>query len=59
MAKVKDLQVGMKVVNEAGTEFEVTSRQGRKWVGLERLIDGRIWFYDNETLMVEKVEVVK
>lgn len=30
MAKVKDLQVGMKVVNEKGTEFEVTSRQGRK-----------------------------
>lgn len=59
MAKVKDLQVGMKVVNEAGTEFEVTSRQGRKWVGLERLIDGRVWFYDNETLKVERVEVVK
>lgn len=49
----------MKVVNEKGTEFEVTSRQGRKWVGLERLTDGRIWFYDNETLLVEKVEVVK
>lgn len=59
MAKVKDLKVGMKVVNEKGTEFEVTSRQGRKWVGLERLTDGRIWFYDNETLLVEKVEVVK
>lgn len=59
MAKVKDLQVGMKVVNNAGTEFEVTSRQGRKWIGLERVADGRIWFYDNETLLVEKVEVVK
>lgn len=59
MTKVKDLQVGMKVVNNAGTEFEVTSRQGRKWVGLTRIIDERVWFYDNETLLVEKVEVMK
>ncbi|ADT64037.1 hypothetical protein [Streptococcus phage Dp-1] len=59
MVKVKDLQVGMKVVNAKGTEFKVTDRQGRKWVSLERLSDGRIRFYDNESLMDEKVEVVK
>lgn len=59
MVKVKDLQVGMKVVNIAGTEFKVTDRKGRKWVSLERLSDGRIWFYDNESLLVENVEVVK
>lgn len=59
MVKVKDLQVGMNVVNVAGTEFKVTDRKGRKWISLERLSDERIWFYDNELLLVEKVEVVK
>lgn len=59
MVKVKDLKVGMNVVNAKGTEFKVTDRKGRKWVSLERLSDGHIWFYDNESLLVEKVEVVK
>lgn len=59
MVKVKDLKVGMKVVNIQGTEFKVTDRNGRKWVSLERLSDGRIWFYDNESLMVEEVKVIE
>lgn len=58
MVKVKDLKVGMKVVNIQGTEFKVTDRKGRKWVSLERLSDGRIRFYDNESLMVEEVKVI-
>lgn len=57
--KVKDLKEGMKVVNVSGTEFEVVRKQGRKYVQLKRLSDGRVWFYDNETLKVEKVEVIK
>lgn len=35
-----------------------TIRKGRKWVSLERLSDGRIRFYDNESLMVEEVKVI-
>ena len=58
MVKVKDLKVGMKVVNLQGTEFTVDDRKGRKWVSLKRLSDGRIWFYDNESLMVEEVKVI-
>lgn len=58
MVKVKDLKVGMKVVNLQGTEFKVADRKGRKWVSLERLSDGRIWLYDNESLMVEEVKVI-
>lgn len=57
MLKVKDLQEGMNVVNVNGTEFEVIGKQGRKYVQLKRLSDGRVWFYDNETLKVEKVKV--
>jgi hypothetical protein len=57
--KVKDLKEGLKVVNVSGTEFEVVGKQGRKYVQLKRLSDGRVWFYDNETLKVEKVEVTK
>ena len=59
MVKVKDLKVGMKVVNVQGTEFKVNDRKGRKWVSLERLSDRRIWLYDNESLKVERVEVAK
>lgn len=58
MVKVKDLKVGMKVVNLSGTEFKVDDRKGRKWVSLKRLSDERIWFYDNESLMVEEVKVI-
>ena len=58
MVKVKDLKVGMKVVNLQGTEFKVDDRKGRKWVSLKRLSDERIWFYDNESLMVEEVKVI-
>lgn len=57
MLKVKDLQEGMNVVNVNGTEFEVVGKQGRKYVQLKRLSDGRVWFYDNETLKIEKVKV--
>lgn len=57
MLKVKDLQEGMNVVNVNGTEFEVIGKQGRKYVQLKRLSDGRVWSYDNETLKVEKVKV--
>lgn len=57
--KVKDLKEGMNVVNVNGTKFEVVGKQGRKYVQLKRLSDGRVWFYDNETLKVEKVEVIK
>lgn len=59
MVKVKDLKVGMNVVNIQGTEFKVADRKGRKWVSLERLSDGRIQFYDNESLMVEEVKVIE
>lgn len=59
MVKVKDLKVGMNVVNIQGTEFKVADRKDRKWVSLERLSDGRIWFYDNESLMVEEVKVIE
>jgi hypothetical protein len=59
MVKVKDLKVGMNVVNIQGTEFKVADRKGRKWVSLERLSDERIWFYDNESLMVEEVKVIE
>lgn len=59
MLKVKDLKDGMKVVNEVGTEFEVVGKKGRKYVMLKRLSDGRIWFYDNESLMVEEVKVIE
>lgn len=57
--KVKDLKEGMNVVNVSGTKFEVVGKQGRKYVQLKRLSDGSVWFYDNETLKVEKVEVIK
>ena len=57
--KVKDLKEGTKLVNKYGTEFEVVGKQGRKYVQLKRLSDGRVWNYDNETLKIEKVEVVK
>ena len=59
MLKVKDLQEGMNVVNVSGTEFEVIGKQGRKYVQLKRLSDGRVWSYDNETLKVEKVKAIK
>ena len=35
MVKVKDLKVGMKVVNLQGTEFKVDDCKGRKWVSLK------------------------
>ena len=57
--KVQDLKEGTKVVNKYGTEFEVVGKQGRTYVELKRLSDGRVWSYDNETLKVERVEVVK
>lgn len=59
MLKVKDLQEGMNVVNVNGTEFEVIRKRGRKYVQSKRLSDGRVWFHGNETLKVEKVEVIK
>ena len=46
-------------MNKYGTEFEVVGKQGRKYVQLKRLSDGRVWSDDNDTLKVERVEVMK
>lgn len=57
--KVKDLKEGTKLVNKNGTELEVVGKKGRKYVMLKRLSDGRVWFYDNETIKAERMEVMK